>query len=383
MRAQRMEAIGTLSGGVAHDFNNILTVILGHTEVLLQMLQSSPEEHSHLKSIDEASRRASSLTRQLLAFSRKQVLQPRVFNLNSQILDLDKMLRRMIREDIELETVTDPHLGATKADPGQMEQVVMNLVVNARDAIKGGGRITIETANVTLDDQYVRDHPGARLGPHVMLAVSDTGEGMSADVLPHIFEPFFTTKEVGKGTGLGLSTVYGIVRQSGGNVLVYSQPGRGTTFKIYLPRVDEPAPIAAEPPQRAVTAGAETVLLVEDEPALRDLIKIALTGNGFTVIAVPTPAEALALCRNRSAPLHLLLTDIIMPGMDGPALALQVQKERPDIKVLYMSGYATNFIMHDGVVDPGTNFLEKPFPPSALLAKVREVLDGGSRPGSK
>ena len=380
MRAQRMEAIGTLSGGVAHDFNNILTVILGHTEVLLQALQNAPSEVSHLKSIDEASRRASALTRQLLAFSRKQVLQPRVFHLNTLIIDLDKMLRRMISEDIELETITDPHLGATKADPGQIEQVVMNLVLNARDAMQGGGRITIETANAILDEEYVRGHAGARAGPHVMLAVSDTGMGMGPDVLPHIFEPFFTTKEVGKGTGLGLSTVYGIVKQSGGNVFVYSQPGRGTTFKIYLPRVDESAPAAAESPLRAVQSGAETVLLVEDEPALRELIKIALTGSGFTVLDVGSPAEALALCQNHTAPLHLLLTDVIMPGMDGPTLAKQVQNDRPGIKVLYMSGYATNFIMHDGVIDPGTNFLEKPFHPRALLAKVREVLDG--RPAS-
>jgi len=376
MRAQRMEAIGTLSGGVAHDFNNILTVILGHTEVLLQSLQSLPEEYRHLKSIDEASRRASALTRQLLAFSRKQVLQPRVFNLNELIVDLDKMLRRMISEDIELSSTTDPNLGATKADPGQIEQVVMNLVVNARDAIKGGGRITIETANVDLDNEYVRTHPGARPGPHIMLAVSDTGEGISADIMPHIFEPFFTTKEVGKGTGLGLSTVYGIVRQSGGNVFVYSQPGRGTTFKVYLPRVDEPAPAAPPPPHRKVRSGAETVLLVEDEPALRELIRIALTGNGFTVLDAGSPADALTVCRTHTAPLHLLITDIIMPGMDGPSLAKQVLQERPEIKVLYMSGYATNFIMHDGIVDPGTNFLEKPFHPATLLAKVREVLDG-------
>jgi len=376
MRAQRMEAIGTLSGGIAHDFNNILTVILGHTEVLLQSLQSLPEEYRHLKSIDQASRRASALTRQLLAFSRKQVLQPRVFNLNGLIVDLDKMLRRMISEDIELSTTTDPSLGATKADPGQIEQVVMNLVVNARDAIKGGGRITIETANVDLDNEYVRTHPGARPGPHIMLAVSDTGEGISADVMPHIFEPFFTTKEVGKGTGLGLSTVYGIVRQSGGNVFVYSQQGRGTTFKVYLPRVDEPAPAAPQPPHRKVHSGAETVLLVEDEPALRELIRIALTGNGFTVLDAGSPADALVLCRTHTAPLHLLITDIIMPGMDGPSLAKQVLQERPEIKVLYMSGYATNFIMHDGIVDPGTNFLEKPFHPATLLAKVREVLDG-------
>ena len=247
MRAQRMEAIGTLSGGVAHDFNNILTVILGHAEVLMQTLRSSPAEYEHLKSIDEASRRASALTRQLLAFSRKQVLQPKVFSLNSLIVDLDKMLRRLISEDIEVQTVTDPQLGSTKADPGQIEQVVMNLVLNARDAMKSGGRITIETANIDLDEDYVRGHAGARPGPHVMLAVSDTGEGITPDVLPHIFEPFFTTKEVGKGTGLGLSTVYGIVKQSGGNVGVYSHPGRGTTFKVYLPRLDEPAPSAAEP----------------------------------------------------------------------------------------------------------------------------------------
>ena len=376
MRAQRMEAIGTLSGGVAHDFNNILTVILGHTEVLLNAPESSSRISDHLQSIDEASRRASALTRQLLAFSRKQVLQPKVFNLNTLILDLDKMLRRMISEDIELRTVTDPNLGATKADQGQIEQVVMNLVVNARDAIHHGGRITIETNNVVLDEEYVRTHPDARTGPHVVLAVSDTGEGISPEILPHIFEPFFTTKEVGKGTGLGLSTVYGIVKQSGGTVWVYSQLGRGTTFKVYLPRVDEPAPVASEPVPRATTSGAETVLLVEDEPALRDLIRMTLSGNGFTVLDVASPADALALSRQYTAPLHLLLTDIIMPGMDGPALAKQVQKERPDIRVLYMSGYATNFIMHDGAVDPGTNFLEKPFPPRTLLSKVREVLDG-------
>jgi CheY-like chemotaxis protein len=248
--------------------------------------------------------------------------------------------------------------------------------------MKSGGRITIETANVTLDEDYVRDHAGARPGPHVMLAVSDTGEGIIPEVLPHIFEPFFTTKEVGKGTGLGLSTVYGIVKQSGGNVGVYSHPGRGTTFKVYLPRVDEAAPSTAEPPQRAVTSGAETVLLVEDEPALRDLIKFALTESGFTVLDVPSPADALALSRGHTGPLQLLLTDVIMPGMDGPALAKQVQKERPDIKVLFMSGYATNFIMHDGAVDAGTNFLEKPFHPRTLLSKVREVLDSGSRRGT-
>jgi PAS domain S-box-containing protein len=381
MQAQRIEAIGTLSGGVAHDFNNILTVILGHTEVLQQALQSSPAEYDHLKSIDEASRRASNLTRQLLAFSRKQILQPKVFNLNSLIVDLDKMLRRLIREDIEFRTVTDPQLGAIRADPGQIEQAVMNLVLNARDAIKSGGKITIETANVTLDEDYARGHAGARPGPHVMLAVSDTGEGISPEILTHIFEPFFTTKEQGRGTGLGLSTVYGIVKQSGGNVWVYSQPGWGTTFKIYLPRMEGPVPSPVESPQPPVTSGAETVLLVEDEPALRDLIKIALTRSGFTVLAAPSPADALTLSRGHTGALHLLLTDVIMPGMDGPALAKQVKKERPDIKVLFMSGYATNFIMHDGVVDPGTNFLEKPFHPRTLLSKVREVLDGGPRSG--
>jgi CheY-like chemotaxis protein len=255
------------------------------------------------------------------------------------------------------------------------------LVVNARDAMKSGGRITIETANVSLDEEYARTHAGARPGPHVMLAVSDTGEGISPEILPHIFEPFFTTKEVGKGTGLGLSTVYGIVKQSGGNIWVYTQPGRGSTFKIYLPRVDEPTPDRTETPPTRITSGSETVLLVEDEPSLRDLIKFALTGNGFTVLDVPSPAEALALSRRHTGLLHLLLTDVIMPGMDGPALAKQVQKERPDIKVLYMSGYAANFIMHDGVVDPGTNFLEKPFHPRTLLSKVREVLESAPRRG--
>jgi len=375
LRAQKMEAIGTLSGGVAHDFNNILTVILGHTEVLLQTLRSSPQIAEHIKSIDESSRRASGLTRQLLAFSRKQVLQPRVFNLNSLILDLDKMLRRMISEDIEFRTVIDPKLGATKADAGQIEQVVMNLVVNARDAIQNGGRITVETANIDLDEDYIRTHPDAHPGPHVMLAVSDTGEGIPSEILPHIFEPFFTTKEVGRGTGLGLSTVYGIVKQSGGNIFVYSQPGRGTTFKVYLPRVEEPILVATETSQPHISSGAETILLVEDEPALRDLIRIALVKNGFTVLDVAGPSEAIAACQNRPGTIHLLLTDVIMPGMDVPSLAKQIQKQRSEIRVLYMSGYATNFIMHGGVFDPGTNFLEKPFHPRALLAKVREVLD--------
>jgi CheY-like chemotaxis protein len=252
----------------------------------------------------------------------------------------------------------------------------MNLVVNARDAMKSGGRITIETANVNLDEEYVRSHAGAHPGPHVMLAVSDSGEGITAENLPHIFEPFFTTKEVGKGTGLGLSTVYGIVKQSGGNVWVYTQRGRGTTFKVYLPRVDEPESVLTVPMPPSIAPGTETVLLVEDEPALRDLIKYALTGKGFTVLDVGTPAAALALSKTHSGTFHLLLTDVVMPGMDGPALAKRLQQERSGLKVLYMSGYATNFIMHDGVVDPGTKFLEKPFHPSVLLAKVREVLDG-------
>ena len=383
IRAQRMEAIGTLSGGIAHDFNNILTVILGYTEQLRGQLGRTPALQKQVERIDEASRRAAALTRQLLAFSRKQVLQPKVFNLNSLILDLDKMLRRMIGEHIELQTATDARLGAIKADPSQIEQVVMNLVLNARDAMPNGGKVTIETARANLDDGYVRDHMGSSAGPHVMLAVSDSGEGIAPDILPHIFEPFFTTKEVGKGTGLGLSTVYGIVKQSGGHIWVYSEPGRGTTFKVYFPIVAETPEATAEPVRPAITTGNETVLLVEDEPALRELIETILRGNGFRVLAAPNPATALTLSRTHKNLLHLLLTDVVMPEMSGPELARQLQQERPHLKVLYMSGYASQFMLHRGTLEPGTQLLEKPFHPQTLLRRVREVLDykNGNEPG--
>jgi PAS domain S-box-containing protein len=375
-QSQKMEAVGRLAGGVAHDFNNLLTVIQGYCRLLTERFQSNPEASDQVKRIEDAAEKAASLTRQLLAFSRKQVLQPRVINLTSLVSNLDKLLRRMIGEDIELMTKTAPDLGPVKADPSQVEQVIMNLAVNARDAMPDGGRLTLETANVQLDAGYAAEHPGVIPGSYVMLAVSDNGSGMSAETRARIFEPFFTTKEMGRGTGLGLSMVYGIVSQSGGHIWVYSEIGHGTTFKIYLPRTEDGA--ASFPPeQQAVSTmrGTETILVVEDDAQLRDLVRTILTANGYSVLA-PLDVEAIrSLTEDAASKINLLLTDVVMPGINGRELARQFVARNPAIKVLYMSGYTENAIVHHGVLDESTHFLQKPFTPSALTTKVREVLD--------
>jgi PAS domain S-box-containing protein len=375
-QARRMEAVGRLAGGIAHDFNNLLTIIKGYTELGLTRSKNYPEIRSDLERIEDASERAAGLVRQLLAFSRRQLLQPKVLDLNGIVVGLDKLLRRLMDEDIEMKTVVADKLGMIKADPGQIEQVIMNLVVNARDAMPGGGRLIVETANVDLDEAYARDHATVRPGRYVMLAVSDTGMGMSADTIAHIFEPFYTTKESGQGTGLGLSTVYGIVKQSGGYVWVYSEQGHGTTFKVYLPRVDEPADVlpATKGGARGRT-GTETILLVEDEPQLRELTRSVLAARGYSVMEAAGPADAQSLAEEHGAKIHLLLTDVIMPGISGRELAKRLSARHPTMRVLYMSGYTYNVIAQGGTLERGVSFLQKPFTPSVLIEKVREVLD--------
>ena len=329
--------------------------------------------------IKSAAERAAGITRQLLAFSRKQVLSPRIINLNDIVLNLDSLLRRLIGEDIEVMTAPANDLGMVKADPGQIEQVIMNLALNSRDAMPNGGKLTLETANATLDENYASEHQPVEPGKYVMLAVSDTGHGMTTETMGRIFEPFYTTKEVGKGTGLGLSMVYGIVKQSGGYVWVYSEPDQGTTFKIYLPRVDQPAERAGtERPLIGVMRGTETILLVEDDPQLRELSSSVLGHCGYRVLTAATPEQGLAICESNHRDIRLLVTDVVMPRMNGRQLAERIQKARPQIRVLYISGYTDNAIVHYGVLDPGLWFLAKPFTLSALVAKVREVLDAAT-----
>jgi PAS domain S-box-containing protein len=375
-RAQRMETIGTLAGGVAHDFNNLLTVIKGYSDVIMERAKGKEELLGPVEHIGRAAEHAASLTRQLLAFSRQQVLQPKVFNLNELVTNVDKMLRRLIGENIEMFTVTALDLGAVKADPGQMESVIMNLVVNARDAMPNGGRLTLETANAELDDAYVQQHFGARAGSYVMLGVSDTGMGMDSETKSHIFEPFFTTKELGKGTGLGLSTVYGIVKQSEGYIWVYSEPGQGATFKIYLPRVQGRAEVAARrTPPTAASLGNETILLVEDDVQVRELTRTVLESRGYQVLAAEESLKVPEICRKYAGPIHLLLTDVVMPGLGGSELAVEIAKQRPGIKVLFMSGYTDNVLIQSGGLGNDSFFLQKPFTPSSLARKVREILD--------
>jgi len=371
---QKLEAVGQLAGGVAHDFNNLLTVITGRSQLLLDSPTLAAPIRNNIEQIRRTAERAAALTRQLLAFSRKQILAPKVLSLNTVVPDLTAMLKRLIGEDIDLVFHSGSGLGRVKADPGQLEQVIMNLVVNARDAMPEGGRITVETANVELSELYARQHVGVQAGPYVMLAVSDTGIGMDPATQAKIFEPFFTTKAAGKGTGLGLSTVYGIVKQSGGNVWVYSEPGNGTTFKIYLPRVEDAEQVAEPAPGRP-GGGTETVLLVEDEDELRMLAREILEGYGYTVFEGRQPAEALLVAERHTGPIDLLVTDVVMPEMSGRALAERLQPLRPEMKVLYMSGYTANAIVHHGRLDPGTPFIQKPFTPEALARRVREVLD--------
>lgn len=375
-RAQRMEAVGTLSGGIAHDFNNLLTVIRGYSHILLDALKNDPELRASVERIDEAAGKAASLARQLLAFSRQQVLEPKVFNLNALVVNLENMLRRLIGEDIEIRVVTAPDLGPVRADPNQIEHAVMNLVVNARDAMPEGGKLTLETSNVILDHDYASQHLGAKPGPHVMLSVTDTGIGMSAETLRHIFEPFFTTKGQGQGTGLGLSMVYGIVKQSGGSIWAYSEAGKGTTFKVYLPQVEAPFQTASEEDKApADLAGSETILLVEDDPGVRQLARTVLTSAGYAVLVAENATQACSLAQAYSAPIHLLLTDVVMPGMGGRELAREVAARKPQTRVLYMSGYAVSAIVQHGVLEADTFFLAKPLTPASLLLKVRQVLD--------
>jgi two-component system cell cycle sensor histidine kinase/response regulator CckA len=378
--AQRMESVGRLAGGVAHDFNNLLTIIAGYSQLVKGGLDERSPFHAHLDEILRASDRAATLTQQLLAFSRKQVLQAQVLDLNAVLRDLEKMLTRLIDEDIELKAIPQPGLGRVKADPGQVDQVIMNLVVNARDAMPEGGTITIETANVELNQDYARSHFPVIPGRYVMLAVSDTGTGMSQEIQAHIFEPFFTTKETGKGTGLGLATVYGIVKQSGGYIWVYSEPGRGSTFKIYLPRVEESV---AEPKSAEafpdLVEGSETVLVVEDEEAVRSLVCKTLESHGYKVLEAQGADHALRILEEYAQPIHLLLTDVVMPRMSGKELAQRLSVVCPQVKVLYMSGYTDDAIVRHGILEPGVSFIQKPFTPRTLAQRVREVLDAGRR----
>ncbi len=376
-QAQKMESVGRLAGGVAHDFNNLLGVIAGYGELLGKRLPDDPRLKKYLSDIMKAGERAAGLTRQLLAFSRRQVLQPRILDLNAVVGEMERMLQRLIGEDIQLATVLEGKLGRARADPGQIEQVLMNLAVNARDAMPRGGRLTLETANVDLDVTYARSRPGVEPGPHVMLAVSDTGHGIPPEVLDHIFEPFFTTKEEGKGTGLGLATVHGIVKQSGGHIFVYSEAEHGTTFKIYLPRLEEAVTaMEATPPVEAeLPRGSETILLVEDEASLRSLVRECLEVSGYTVVEARHAAHALEIAEVHPAPLHLLMTDVVMPGMSGRELAERLAASHAETRVLYMSGYTDDAVVLHGVLAADVAFLQKPFTTDALARAVREVLD--------
>lgn len=374
-QAQKMEAVGRLAAGIAHDFNNLLTVINGYTEILLRR-PDGPDSRGKISNIRKAGERAAGLTQQLLAFSRQQVLQPQVLDLNAVLAETDPLLRRILGEDLTLVTELAPTLAPVRADPGQISQVLMNLVVNARDAMPDGGQLTIESANVELDAHYAASHPGVVPGLYVMLAVTDTGTGMDAHTLAHVFEPFFTTKPVGQGTGLGLATVFGIVRQSGGSVSIYSEPGRGTSLKVYLPRlVGASATGAAASPAPQPSPGEETVLVVEDEDSVRELVREVLADHGYTVLAAEGPQAALALAEGHAARIDLMITDVVMPQMDGRKLAARLALRRPEMAVLFISGYPDKAISHHGNLEAGLSFIQKPFTPAGLTRKVRSVLD--------
>jgi PAS domain S-box-containing protein len=375
-QSQKMEAIGILAGGVAHDFNNLLNVINGYCELLLEDFASNDSRRRDLEQISLAGKRATALTSQLLAFSRKQILQPEYLDLNSVVAGMDLMLRRLIRENIELVTIPQEGLGLINADPGQIQQVIMNLAINARDALPQGGKLSIETANVYLDQEYARAHPSVNPGAHVMLAISDNGMGMDDQTKAHLFEPFFTTKGKGKGTGLGLSTVYGIVKQSNGSIWVYSELTKGTTFKVYFPRVEDQAvPLQEKSEAEPSARGTETLLITEDDASLRALSARVLAERGYSVLQASNGKEALEISANYAGEIHLVITDVIMPGMGGKELASQIAAARPGIKVLFVSGYTDNAIVHHGVLDPGVSFLQKPFTIENLTRKVRAVLD--------
>jgi signal transduction histidine kinase/ActR/RegA family two-component response regulator len=378
-QSQKMEAIGRLAGGVAHDFNNLLSVVLSYSAFALASLDDGDSVAADVREIQSAGKRAADLTRQLLAFSRQQMLAPAVVDLNDVVAHMDTMLRRLIGEDVDLRTVTPPYIGKVKVDRGQIEQVIMNLAINARDAMPNGGTLIIETAGVFLDERYASTHVGVKVGPHVLLSVTDAGVGIPPEVQGRIFEPFFTTKERGKGTGLGLATVLGVVEQSGGSISVFSEPGNGATFKIYFPCTDE------DPDSMQLTAaprtlqGTETVLLVEDEEQLRALGNQILTKSGYNVIVATDALHALVICEKYEGPIHLLLTDVVMPVMNGRDLAERAARLRPSMKVLYVSGYTDNTIVHHGVLDEGVDFLQKPITPDALRRKLRDVLDSERR----
>ncbi|HJQ24575.1 MAG TPA: PAS domain S-box protein [Blastocatellia bacterium] len=373
--AQKMEAIGRLAGGIAHDFNNLLTAILGYSELLLMQVKQPGAMRDQLEEVRKAGQRAAKLTTQLLAFSRKQILQPKALDLNTVVADMEKMLKRLIGEDIELKAVPAASLGRVLADPGQIEQVILNIAINARDAMPQGGKLTIETQNVTLSQAFADTHPGAEPGHYVMLDISDTGKGMDVKTLARIFEPFFTTKEQGKGTGLGLSTVYGIVKQSGGSIAVYSEPWHGTTFKIYLPRTDAQADDAAqESPSRQLSGGAERILLVEDDEAVRVLAGNVLREAGYSVLEASDGLEALRVWEQSEASVELVVTDMVMPQMNGQELARHLWDRDPQVKVLFMTGYTENAVPHQEVFEQEVMLMQKPFTPAALCQKVREAL---------
>jgi PAS domain S-box-containing protein len=374
-QAQKMEAFGQLASGVAHDFNNLLTIISGYSELLLQSTPVGDPNREMLEEIRKAAERSASLTRQLLAFSRKQVLAPKVVDLNDVVRDTEKMLRRVIGEDIRLTATLHPQLGSVRADPGQLEQIILNLAVNARDAMPQGGQLTIETSNVVLDEEYAKSHADVRPGAYVMLAVTDTGMGMAEDVKRRVFEPFFTTKEIGKSTGLGLAVVHGIVRQSEGTIEVYSEPGIGTSFKIYFPRVEQAAPsgksrVDLGPPPR----GTETLLLVEDEYGVRALARRTLQQCGYTVLEASHGEEAISVATTHRETIHLLVTDVVMPGMGGRVLAERLLDLHPEMQVLYLSGYTDDAVVRHGILHEHVHFLQKPFSPNVLAHQVREVL---------
>jgi two-component system cell cycle sensor histidine kinase/response regulator CckA len=374
-QAQKMEAVGRLAGGVAHDFNNVLSVILSYSEMLLLEMKDGEPMRGDIDEIRKAGVRAADLTRQLLMFSRQQVLELKVLDLNEVVTSMDKMLQRILGADVDLVSILAPSLGRVRADRSSIEQVIMNLVVNARDAMPRGGKLTMETGNVDLDEAYAQEHLGVIPGPHVMLAISDTGSGIDRALLARIFEPFFTTKDSGKGTGLGLSTVLGIAQQSGGSVWVYSELGRGTTFKVYFPRVDAPLEKSRTLPPAAELRGSETILLVEDDDQVRAVARGILRKNGYHVIEARNAGEALLHSENHPGTMHLLLSDVVMPQMSGPELAKRLAKTRPEMRILCMSGYTDDSIVRHGVLDAQLAYLQKPITPDSLLAKVREVLD--------
>ena len=376
LQAQKMESIGRLAGGIAHDFNNMLTAIMGNAELALMSMSQDNPIYNDIIEIKTTTERAANLTRQLLAFSRRQIIEPRVLNLNEVILDMNKMLRRLIGENIELVTIPHESLWLVKIDPSQIEQVLTNIIINARDAMPGGGKLIIETANVMLDEEYAESHPDIVIGNYVLLAISDTGVGMDTETLTQIFEPFFTTKEKGKGTGLGLATCYGIIKQNDGYINAYSELGHGTTFKIYLPAVPEGT---QETNTTSIDTnqlrGTETILVVEDEPSVRQVITRNLSKYGYSVLETANGEDALRLVDEFKSAIQLILTDVVMPRMGGKALVERLKKKLPNIKVLFMSGYTDNSIVHLGIVDPGIEFIQKPFYSGDLLKKVRYVLD--------